>query len=461
MKKCKIFFVVCILLLSTIPIFPANAAYNTILQDLQPRSEILLLQSLQDGTVIFDKNTTQRTPPASLTKLVTAILTLENCSDIEQMAAVPQSVIDSLVGTNSSNAGLKAGEMISVHDLLRCMLIPSANEAAATLAYFISDGNIDEFVHNMNVFVERLGCTDTHFMTPHGLDTEGQYTTAADIAKIMKYALSFDYSDIFADIIGQTTYTLPASNLHEKPRTIRNTNFLMNSGYADYYCKYVTGGKTGSTSQAGKCVAAVANSGGYAYLAVVMNAPSDDIDHDGYDENGAFTDAKLLFEWVYKHIRYEQVLSASEVMAEAKVRLSSKTDHVALQPAEDLFAFVPSGVDENSVLVKVVEDSMPARIDAPVNKGDKIGQAAVYYADQEIARTDLVAAESVSRNLFLFIGSLIGSLLRHPVVRGVLFLLALLVIAYFLFVLYVRRDSRKKRKRKNSRSKVVHMRDFK
>ncbi len=461
MKKCKFFCIVCILLLLTTAAFPANAAYNTLLEDLQPRSEILLLQSLQDDTVIFERNTTERTPPASLTKIVTAILTLENCTDLEQLVAVPQSVIDSLAGTNSSNAGLKAGEMISVYDLLCCMLIPSANEAAATLADFISGGNTDEFVQNMNIFVERLGCANTHFMTPHGLDTEGQYTTAADVAKIMKYALTFAYSDIFADIIGQTTYTLPASNLHEKPRTIRTTNFLMNTGYADYYCKYVIGGKTGSTSQAGKCVAAVADHGGYAYLVIVMNAPSDDVDHDGYGENGAFTDSKLMLEWVYSHIRYEQVLSASEVMAEARVRLSAKTDHVALQPAEDLFAFVPSGVDENSVLVKPVDGSIPASVDAPIEKGEKIGEAAVFYADQEIARTDLVAAESVSRNLFLFIGSMIAEMFRHPVVRGVLFLLALLVGGYIVLVVRVNRARRRKQKQKNSRSKVVHMQDFK
>ena len=461
MKKCKFFCVVCILLLSTLPILHANAAYNTILEDLQPRSEILLLQSLQDDTVIFDRNPTLRTPPASLTKLVTAILTLENCNDLEQLVAVPQSVIDGLIGTNSSNAGLKAGELVSVHDLLRCMLIPSANEAAATLAYFISDGNIDEFVQNMNVFASRLGCTDTHFMTPHGLDTEGQYTTAADIAKIMKYALTFSYSDIFSDILAQTSYTLPVSNLHDKPRTIRSTNYLMNTGYSDYYCKYVTGGKTGSTSQAGKCVAAVANHGGYAYLMIVMNAPSDDIDHDGYDENGAFTDSKLLLEWTYKNIRYEQVLSSSEVLAETRVRLSAKTDHVALLPSEDLFAFVPSGVDANSVLAKAVEDSMPSFVDAPIEKGDKIGEAAVYYADQEIARTDLVAAESISRNVFLFIGSLIVEALHHPVVRGVLFLLCLLIGGYIALVVRARRINRRNQKRRNSRSKVVNMKDFK
>lgn len=461
MKKWRIFFISLILIVSTLPFSTANAAYNSILTDLEPRSGIILVQSLEDDTVIFDKNIHRRTPPASLTKIVTAILTLENCPDLNAMVTVPQSVIDSLVNTGSSNAGLKAGEEISVLDLLHCMLIPSANEAAATLADYVSGGSIDGFVDKMNVFVERLGCTDTHFTTPHGLDAEGQYTSAADMAKIMKYALTFSQSEIFENITSLTEYQLPASNMHEEPRTIRSTNFLMNSGYADYYCKYVTGGKTGSTSGAGKCVVATASSGGYSYMAVIMNAPHDDIDGDGYDENGAFTDAKMLFEWIYKNIRYESILSSAEVTAEVKVRLSTKTDHLALVPAEDLYAFVPTGVDENSVLVKVVDGTLPESVDAPIRKGDKIAEAAVYYADQEIARADLVAAEDVSRNLFLFIGSVLVDILTHPVVLVILGLLLLLVLAYIGFVLYVRRKDKKNRKKKNNKNKIVQMKDFK
>ena len=461
MKKWRIFFISLILIVSTLPFSTANAAYNSILTDLEPRSGIILVQSLEDDTVIFDKNIHQRTPPASLTKIVTAILTLENCPDLNAMVTVPQSVIDSLVNTGSSNAGLKAGEEISVLDLLHCMLIPSANEAAATLADYVSGGSIDGFVDKMNVFVERLGCTDTHFTTPHGLDAEGQYTSAADMAKIMKYALTFSQSEIFENITSLTEYQLPASNMHEEPRTIRSTNFLMNSGYADYYCKYVTGGKTGSTSGAGKCVVATASSGGYSYMAVIMNAPHDDIDGDGYDENGAFTDAKMLFEWIYKNIRYESILSSAEVTAEVKVRLSTKTDHLALVSAEDLYAFVPTGVDENSVLVKVVDGTLPESVDAPIRKGDKIAEAAVYYADQEIARADLVAAEDVSRNLFLFIGSVLVDILTHPVVLVILGLLLLLVLAYIGFVLYVRRKDKKNRKKKNNKNKIVQMKDFK
>ncbi len=461
MKKFKIFCICVVLALSCLPFTAANAAYDSILEELEPRSEVILVQSLEDDTVIFDKNAHRHTPPASLTKLVTAILTLENVTDLNAMVAVPQSVLDSLANTGSSNAGLKAGEEVSVADLLRCMLIPSANEAAATLAHYVSGGNIDGFVEKMNVFAHRLGCADTNFVNPHGLDDDAQYTCAADVAKIMKYALTCAQSELFTEIISTERYTLPASNMHDKPRIIRSTNYLLNSGIPEYYCKYVIGGKTGSTSKAGKCVAAIAKYGGYSYLAVIMNAPNDDIDNDGYTENGAFTDAKLLFEWVFKYIRYECVLSKTEIMEEVAVHLSSKTDHVSLMPSEDLYAYVPVGVDEKSVLVKTADGTLPPFVDAPVRKGDKIAEASVLYADQEIARADLVALEDVDRSFLLWVGSKIATFFRHPIVRSILLVLGLLIAGYVTFVIYANRQRQKKRRAQNNRSKIVNMKDFK
>jgi len=434
---------------------PVSAAYNSILESLEPYSEIILLESLEDGTIIFDKNKDVRTPPASLTKIVVAILVLENCPNLEEIVTVPEHAVKMFAGTNSSTAGLKIGEEISVMNLLRCMLIPSANEAAAVLADYVGKGSIANCVSMMNAFVRKLGCENTHFVNPHGLDEDGHYTTASDMAKITRYALTCDRGDVFEQITATKKFTLPQSNM-SRPREIATTNFLMNSGYRDYYSKYVTGIKTGSTTGAGRCVVAKASSGGYSYLAVIMRGTFYDVDRDGYMENGAFMDAKALFEWTFKNIRFETILTANQVVTEVPVRLSSQTDHVTLVPGKSLSAFVPVGVGGNSVLVKADEKTMPVSIDAPVEKGQIVAELIVLYAGEEIARANLVASAGVKRSTLLYMISLIKDLAVTTVFRIIIALAAVLVAGYAGLNIYIMRKKRQRRRE----LKVLRYRDL-
>ncbi len=455
MKRLLTVFLSAALLLPLLSLNRAEAAYNSLLDELEPYSEIVYLQSLEDGTVIFEQNADEQTAPASLTKLVTALVTLKNCADVNTVVTVPGEAVDVFAGTNSSTAGLKAGEQISVLNLLYCMLVPSANEAAEILADYIGGGSVDKFVGMMNSFVKGLGCKGTHFVNPHGLDEDGHYTTARDMAKIASYALTCEQSDLLEKITSTMKYTLPATNMNDE-KVLRTTNFLMNPGYAEYYCKYVSGMKTGSTENAGKCVIAKASSDGYSYLAVIMRGTFYDVDRDGYDENGAFMDAKEIFEWTFKNIKYETVLPAAQVVAEMTVKLSSQADYVAMVPYAELSAFVPSGVGENSVLVEVDPSTVSESVDAPVKKGQKLGEAVVYYAGEEIARTDLVAAQDVKRNLFLYLMSVIKKIFSMTVFRIIFAVFLVFATAYIsVNVLY----EKKKRRRKSS-LRVLNYRDI-
>jgi D-alanyl-D-alanine carboxypeptidase (penicillin-binding protein 5/6) len=434
----------------------AGAAYNSLLDELEPYSEIVYLQSLEDGTVIFEQNADMRTAPASLTKLVTALVTLKYCADLNAVVTVPDYAVNTFAGTNSSTVGLKPGEKITVQNLLYCMLVPSANEAAEILADYIGQGSVGKFVTLMNDFVKSIGCTGTHFLNAHGLDEENHYTTARDMAKIAVYALTSDRSDLIEKITSTVKYTLPATNMNDE-KVLRTTNFMMNPGYAEYYCKYVSGMKTGSTEQAGKCVIAKASCDGYSYLAVVMRGTFYDVDRDGYNENGAFMDAKKIFEWTFKNIKYETVLTAAQVVAEMPVTLSTQADYVAMVPAADLSTFVPSGVGENSVLVEVDPATVSKSVEAPVEAGQKLGEAVVYYAGEEIARTDLVAAQTVRRNIFLFLISLIKKLFSTMVFRIIFALIMFFAAAYAaVCIIY----ERKKRQRREG-LRVLNYRDIK
>lgn len=267
---------------------PAGAAYDAEMEKLGLYSECLLLMSADNGEVIFAKNETMQSAPASLTKIVTACVVLENCSDLTAPVTVTEQSLHELDGTGSSLGGLKAGETLSLYDMLCCLLLQSANEAATTLANYVTNGDRAAFIAKMNELAERLGCTDSHFVNPHGLDDEDQYVSADNIAKFFKYALEFP---AFAEIVGKNSYTLPATNMQGE-RTIHSTNFMLNSAYKDYYCKYVKGGKTGTTSQAGRCVVTLASNDGYNYIGVAMRSIFEDVDRDGVEENGAFLDCK-------------------------------------------------------------------------------------------------------------------------------------------------------------------------
>lgn len=356
------------------------------------------LFSSDDGTVISEKNIDEKVAPASITKIVTAILTIENCSDLEQVIAAPSYAIRLLDGTNSSTAGILVDEEMSVRNYLYCLLVYSANDAANVLADFIGGGSIETFVGMMNDFVQKLGCTSTHFVNAHGLDDPDHYTTARDLGTIYSYCIK---NSIFCEIAGTNRYEIEATNKYTSTRYLTNTNKMLNSGIADYYCEYVKTGKTGTTDNAGRCVISSASYDGYNYICVMMNAGFYDCDGDNVNENMAFVWSKKMYEWVFENIKLREVVSASEYIGERAVNLSNKYDYVALVPANSVTALVPTGVDSSDVLVEMYPDD--GAVNAPVKKGDVLGKAAIKYADNVIAEVDLVAAYDVERSTLKYV----------------------------------------------------------
>ena len=182
-----------------------SALYNS---SVELNSDIVLLASMDDGTVLLSKNADKRTPPASLTKIVTATLVLQNCPDMNEIITADEASIEEISGTGSSNANIQVGEEMSVKDLLYCLLVQSANEAANILGTRVA-GSIEKFVEMMNDYVLSIGCKNTHFVNCHGLDDEEQYTTADDMLTITLKALELPE---FKEITGTVKYTVPKTN---------------------------------------------------------------------------------------------------------------------------------------------------------------------------------------------------------------------------------------------------------
>lgn len=441
MKKLISILLIAILMFSVFPI-GASASFNSLLET---EADIVLLVNTDSETVIFDKNADKRSAPASLTKIVTATLTLENCQDLNTMVTVKRESLDGLYSMGAATAGIRTGEQFSVLNLLKCLMVPSAADAANILADYIG-GDIETFVTMMNDFVKKIGCNDTYFVNAHGLEEdgkEGSYTTANDLYKITKYALQ---NPTFKEICNLTRVEIQPTEKYPEVRYLHSTNKMLRSEYKDYYSPYIAGVKTGFTERAGHCVISTASKNGYNYMLIVMNAPQYDIDADGVEENVAFTDSKKIYEWAFKNISLTKVTSTTDVVTVVDVELNWNIDHVRLVPAEEISALVPLGTEAGSLVLRPIDGETPKSVKAPVKKGDVIGKAEILYGEDVVATVDLVAAESVNRSFVLWIWSFIKAIFSSIIFKILFGLFVVLLIIYILLIIRKNRIKAKRRK---------------
>lgn len=418
----------------------ASASFNSLLET---ESEIVLLINTDSETVILDKNADKRTAPASLTKIVTCMLVLENCPDLSVQVTCKRECLDGLYAQNAATAGIVTGESLSIKNLLYCLMLPSAADAANILADYVG-GGIDNFVVMMNDFVAKLGCDDTKFVNPHGLDSDPNgYTTANDLYKITKYAL---HNSTFKEITSTPRYDIEPTEKYPYTRYLHNTNKMMNAGIPDYYHKSVSGVKTGTTEKAGRCVITTASQDGYNYMLIVMGAPQYDIDNDNVEENVAFTESKKIYNWAFDNIELTKITNTTDVVTVVDVEYNSKIDHLRLLPAEELSALVPLGTESGSLIIRPIENETPKTVKAPIKKGDVIGKAEILYGEDIVATVDLVAAEDVDLNVFLLIIGVIKSIFSTTIFKILFAIVAVLLIIYILLIIRKNRIKAKRNK---------------
>ena len=252
-----------------------------------------LLVSPDSGMVLYSKNADQKRYPASTTKIMTALLTLENVSNLDE-TVTSEAVDFENVTADSSNAGILLGEQVTVRDLLYALMLPSANEAAYMLARHVG-GSWEQFVDMMNDRAAELGCTGTHFCNPCGLHEEDHYTTAHDLYLIAKEAMK----DVtFRDIVSTVQHRMAKTNLHEE-RIIYTTNQLIFSSFQPWSYANCLGIKTGHTSQAGNCFVGYAEYGDAKLFSVVLGCSDSSKEYPSVA--ASFTDTKKLCQWGFEN----------------------------------------------------------------------------------------------------------------------------------------------------------------
>lgn len=389
LKKLYILPLLLALLVTLTPVLPAHAAYNA---EVEFESDIVYMESLDQGTVIFNKNADKKTPMASLTKITTAMVVLEKADDLQRVCTVTQEELDELAGTNSSTAGLVDGEQLTVEQLLYLLMVHSANEAAIILAHEFS-GTTAAFVEEMNAYAAKLGCKDTHYLNPHGLDAEGHYTTARDLALIIRHALQ---NDEFTKIVGTPVYEMEATNKRDATKYNNTNSLLVPGSYYSYTpCKGI---KTGTTAEAGYCLASYASQNGYTYLTIIIQGAEGWKNRTYSGGNTAFNETIRAYKWVFDNIKLTPIATPKDKVTQVNVDLGRKKDKVTLVPAQEVQALIPSSIDSSGISIELIPESLPKEILAPIKPGDKIGKAKVLYAGEELTTVDLAASEEVKRS---------------------------------------------------------------
>lgn len=404
----------------------------------------VLLYEMDSETMVYAKGIDDRREPASLTKVMTCLLALERGTLTDEITVSEEALAD--MDPDGSSSGLVAGDTFTLEQLLYCLMIESANDAAAVIAEYIS-GSEKAFVDLMNQRAQELGCTGTHFANPHGLHDDNHYTTARDLAKIMLAALEYD---VFREIYSTSRYVLPASKLREEQIMV-TTNFLIGTAVTgDYYDDRVIGGKTGFTTPAGRCVMCVAEDNGLTYLCVILGAKT--ISTDEYTTYGNFTAATSAFDFGFENFTFAEVLSPLAPIAQLPV--NEATQSVVLTPAEAVTTMLPEDYDE-SLLTTRYELLSGDGLTAPLEANQVVGTVRKYYGSICVGETDLVTVTAVERRaVAAAVAETVEDIRSSPwrfvvIILAVLLGLLLLLILWSLFIRY--RNRRRRRQRKAGR----------
>ena len=351
-----------------------------------------ILIDQDSGKILYSKNANSKMYPASTTKIMTAILTLENCN-LNDIAVASHNAIFS-IPSGYSIASLREGEELTIEQLLNTLLIPSANDSAVVLAEHIA-GSVETFSKMMNDKAKELGCKNTNFVNPNGIHNENHYSTAYDLSLIGKYAMKFD---TFKEIVKKTTYSLPSTNKYDKEdRLFNTTNNLIKKNFSssptNYYYKYATGAKTGYTEPAGHCIVATATKNDLSLIAVVLN--------DGFTEDGLnqrSLDCKTLFEYGFNNYSNKVIAMKNKIATNVSVKnASSDTKSLDLLYSNNIIGLIPNNIDISTITPSII---ITDNLSAPIFEGTNLGTI-TYNIDGINYSSELIASHTVYKNNFI------------------------------------------------------------
>jgi len=372
-------------------------------------SESAVLIDASSGTILAQKNADKKMYPASLTKIMTAILAIES-GELTDVITVDD---DTPFEIEGSHIALEPGEILTLKDLLYALMLPSANDAASVIAKHYG-GSLENFVKMMNQKAKELGAYNTNFTNPHGLHDTNHYSTAADLALITKYTME---NDTFRKIVSTTKYEIQTTNKKDEPRyfttlnkLIYNTSYnqiYVDGAYISPYYEYATGAKTGYTPQAGNCLVATAKKDGTELIAVTMKGISLEM----------YQDAHNLFNYGFEEYESATLVGKNTFIKNIKIP-SGDSKEISLITESDLTALIKKDTLDDIKSNVYIDD-----ITLPIEKNSVIGKIEYTLDNKVIGAVNLISPISVKStaqegqgNIFLTIVKFIGFLILFAAV---------------------------------------------
>lgn len=350
--------------------------------ELDISSQNAILYNMDGGEVLYEKAADEKVSIASLTKIMTALVSIENIEDLDTQIVLTADDFKGLAEANAVTAGFTKGEVVTYRDLLYGLLLPSGADAAKALARNIA-GSEEDFIKMMNEKVNEMNLENTHFSTVIGLDDDNNYSTAREVALIFKEALK---DEDFKTIIMTKEYTSSDGKVKF------HSTIQSNAKKFEIDVPYILGGKTGTTTDAGLCLATIAKENDVNYMLVTLGAL--------YDKKAPHNieDAQTIYDYFIENYGNHMIVDKETPFTEIKVKYGTEKT-LKLYPTKSITKYLENDYDKNDI--KYVYDGRE-EITAFTKKGEKLGTLKIYYQDDLINKEDIVLTETLQFSIFEF-----------------------------------------------------------
>ena len=370
--------------------------------ELNISSESAILYNLDSGEVLYEKNSDEVRQIASLTKIMTALVTIENVDNLDKQVILTKEDFAGLIEANAVQAGFTNGEVVTYKDLLFALLLPSGADAAKAIARNVG-GSEENFINKMNEKAKELNLKNTKFSTVIGLDDKNNYSTAKEVSIIFKEALK---NKTFKEIITTKEYQTSDGKL-----TFKST-IQSNAKRYEIDIPYVLGGKTGTTNGAGLCLATIAKANDVNYMLVTLGAL--------YDKKAPHNieDAKIVYDYFIENYSNKIIVDKDKSFKKIKVKYSN-VEEINLYPNKSITKYLENNYNKDDI--KLIYNGKKEL--TPLNKKEeKLGTLKIYYQDKLIDTQNIILNENISFNIISFIKEEI------VIISIVLILLILIII---------------------------------